>query len=311
MQAAPQPYEPRLCQECGEDITKHAKYKRWTQCSYCYWKERLVLERPLNELLARRQELKTRIKELEVRSRQLYPERNDLERRLHSLRINRPLWKKLLCAPPQDSRLDSLRHSVKEAHDELRTLEDEHRQLKSSIQTARHVRKRYDLASRCHVDEQRRKTEAKKKKEEVALDSLEGSYDLDFERSAFRIRNKDYKRGNPLDNHLRNGIADAIISAFGGCCLHCSGTYDLTLDHFAIPKNEGGNFVLYLQDDESIKLNVVVLCRSCNSAKGERAFKSFFTREELTKAMGFQRHLLEWILNDATTMTIIRKWYRK
>jgi 5-methylcytosine-specific restriction endonuclease McrA len=133
--------------------------------------------------------------------------------------------------------------------------------------------------------------------------------ELNYKRKNFKIRDKDYKRGNPLDNHFRNKISDQLISTFGGSCLCCDSTEDLALDHFAIPKNEGGNFALYLKGQKSIKLNIAVLCRSCNASKGERDFKSFFTEEQLAKAMYCQRYLLEWVLNDATTMTVIRKWY--
>jgi hypothetical protein len=60
-----------------------------------------------------------------------------------------------------------------------------------------------------------------------------------------------------------------------------------------------------------MKLNIVVLCRSCNSAKGERPFDLFFTAEEIVRALDHQRILLDIILKDETTIAIIHKWYRK
>ena len=57
---------------------------------------------------------------------------------------------------------------------------------------------------------------------------------------------------------------------------YCGATSGLTLDHYGIPKNEGGNFVLFSEADGVPVLNLVVLCRSCNSAKGEIAHTQFF-----------------------------------
>jgi len=123
-------------------------------------------------------------------------------------------------------------------------------------------------------------------------------------------RKKDYKRGNPLDNHFRKNIEDQVFAAFENKCLRCGAKRDLTLDHFAIPKNEGGNFVLWFKHDGSIRLNVVVLCRSCNSAKGELSHIDFFAQEEQVKAISYQERLLKFVLASERTMQVIRRWYR-
>lgn len=304
-ETAAQPHH--LCETCDEEITERAHWmcNRYTLCSYCYRKKKLDEAPPLDELLTRRKQLKKSIKELEPRSVQADIESKEFERKAWSNYNNLPFWKKLISNPP--SALGSMEitcspiyRSAKKMAKELRSLKYDSDFVTWEIKGIRDAQKKYREESQRREATQRRKT-----------CSLDGSLEINYERNAFKIRNKDYKRGNALDNHFRNKISDHILSTFGERCLCCSSTNDLTIDHFAIPKNEGGNFVLYLQGDESIKLNIAVLCRSCNSSKGERDFKSFFTEEEIAKAMNFQRILLEWILSDATTMTIIRKWYRK
>ena len=103
--------------------------------------------------------------------------------------------------------------------------------------------------------------QVRREKDVESLRLLRQNITNDYRREQFCIRRQDYKRGNRLDNYFRGGLFEEVISSFDGCCLHCGNTYDLTLDHFAIPKNEGGNFVLYLSEDQTVKLNVVVLCR--------------------------------------------------
>jgi len=139
--------------------------------------------------------------------------------------------------------------------------------------------------------------------------ALAKASDSNFERSLFRIRKKDYKRGNRIDNYLRKDILGEVLKAFDTKCLNCEGTYDLTLDHFAIPKNEGGNFVLWLVDPGCIKLNVIVLCRGCNASKGEIPSSLFFTPEKLALALHNQETLLAYLLTSEPAGRLIRKWY--
>lgn len=140
--------------------------------------------------------------------------------------------------------------------------------------------------------------------------SLEYAGRVDYDRHQFLIRDKDYKRGNSLDNYCRNTIYGDISRYFGDACVNCGSTYDLTLDHFGIPKNEGGNYILKYSEGGYLKLNVVLLCRSCNSAKGERPYREFFSAEVLEKAFEIHRHMMEWILSSRDAQKVIAKWYR-
>ncbi|MDE2717115.1 MAG: hypothetical protein OXI33_08870, partial [Chloroflexota bacterium] len=66
----------------------------------------------------------------------------------------------------------------------------------------------------------------------------------------------------------------------------------MTLDHYGIPKNEGGNFVLCVRDSQTVKMNVVPLCRACNSAKGDMPFDVYFRPEEMSRALECHKDLI-------------------
>jgi DNA repair exonuclease SbcCD ATPase subunit len=153
-----------LCRSCGEDITEHARYTRWTQCSYCYWKGRLDHQPPLNDLLRKRGELKARINELGTPLGQLTPELRNLEQQLEN---ELPIWKKVLWISPRDDRLDKLRQSVQEVNRELWDVRREQEGLESTIRSARHVQKRFDAASRGKVAAEKRRQQAKQRTAEL------------------------------------------------------------------------------------------------------------------------------------------------
>lgn len=298
--------EKRHCRTCGVDITSHARYTRWTQCSLCYWKGRLEESPPLEKLLNERGGLKHKKRQDDQALQSLEEEKLTKER---SLKASAPWWKKLLGMDSADDRLRELRVLVpklwQEAYDAERHLE----QVESSIKRVRHVRKRFDSAAWHAAVMHRREQEKSERKRDFDGRSTNAVADS-YERDHFKIRKKDYKRGNPLDNHFRNSFVGQTIDAFNRCCLFCGSSHDLTLDHFGIPKNEGGNFVLALHNNSGIRMNVVVLCRSCNAAKGEIPFDQFFDASKLTTAIQCQERLLELALNDEVTMQVIRSWYR-
>lgn len=293
----------RICRTCGAELTRH--FDRWTQCSLCYWKARLENSTPLETLLKDRSDTGANI---QVTENALNSLESEQRRREETLRSNAPWWKKILGVDSANEELEKLRPQVWSLRGALLELRRDLDRLESAIKTARHVRKRFDSAIK---DAARRRklhqqqVERKRAFDECSRDSKPNSY----ERSEFVIRKKDYKRGNPLDNHFRNGFRKETLSAFGNKCLFCGSTHDLTLDHFGIPKNEGGNFVLLLQDKSSIRMNLVVLCRSCNAAKGELPYDHFFGVDKLREAEGYQRRLLQLVLADSNTMEVIKSWY--
>src|SRR5205823_384163 len=128
-------------------------------------------------------------------------------------------------------------------------------------------------------------------------------------RTNFYIQRYDYRRGNAIDNYFRR-IEDAVFTAFGHSCAFCCSSPDLTFDHYGLSKNEGGNFALILADKASIRLNIVVLCRGCNAAKGQRSYQLYFSDEQRDRVTTCQRVLLESLLADEEFLRLIKKWHR-
>lgn len=297
--------DKRLCRTCGTDITHHARYTHWTQCALCYWKGRLENCSPLESLLKDRSDLKQQI---QVAEQLLVSVSEEKVQKEYALKASTPWWKSLLGIDIADEELQNLRRKVASLRNELYQLKQKLDRLESSIKTARHVRKRFDSAVK--MANAMRIRQQKHAANKQAFDNRVRSTETNsYDRTKFSIRKKDYKRGNRLDNHFRNRFFQETLSAFDNKCLFCGSRHDLTLDHFAIPKNEGGNFILLLSDQNSIRVNLVVLCRSCNSAKGESAYDYFFDNDKLNIARAYQKRLLDAVLEDSETMDVIKAWY--
>lgn len=131
----------------------------------------------------------------------------------------------------------------------------------------------------------------------------------EFDRTKFYIQPHDYRRGNTIDNYFRR-IEDTVFTAFEHSCVFCGTTHDLTFDHYGLAKNEGGNFALIHADKASIHLNIVVLCRGCNAAKGQRSYQLYFNDTQRDRAMNCQRVLLETLLRDEEFLKLLKKWHR-
>ncbi len=112
-----------------------------------------------------------------------------------------------------------------------------------------------------------------------------------------------------IDNYCRNVFFEKIKESFNNICLYCGSKSDLTLDHFGIPKNSGGNFILMSKTKKHLKLNVILLCRSCNSMKGEMNYFDFLGKEKLKLVSVCHERLLSFIYNDQGILAITNKWY--
>jgi len=123
------------------------------------------------------------------------------------------------------------------------------------------------------------------------------------------IRNADYKRGNPLDNFIRSKWNQLVQEAFAGKCFICGMRSDLTIDHLWLPKNEGGNFVMCIREDALLVSNLMLLCRSCNAAKGEVPVEQFFSPEQLIELVNVQKLLSQQMMKDAELRRVAGRWY--
>jgi 5-methylcytosine-specific restriction endonuclease McrA len=130
-----------------------------------------------------------------------------------------------------------------------------------------------------------------------------------LDRHLLFIRNKDYKRGNPLDNFIRSKWNQVIQAAFAGRCFICGVSSELTIDHLWLPKNEGGNFVMCVRESALLMSNLLLLCRSCNAAKGEAPVERFFSPDQMIELVDIQKLLSKQMMNDRELRRVAGRWY--
>lgn len=130
-----------------------------------------------------------------------------------------------------------------------------------------------------------------------------------YKREEFRIREKDYKRGNTIENYVRNKLRCQIYQWFNNQCIVCQSQEDLTLDHYWLSNNAGGNLIMYHHSKNILVSNVVVLCRSCNSAKSDYSYNEFFTEEQKQQIDGILYEMNKYINQDIEIVSKARKWY--
>ncbi|USN99125.1 MAG: hypothetical protein H6810_00135 [Phycisphaeraceae bacterium] len=134
--------------------------------------------------------------------------------------------------------------------------------------------------------------------------------DAEFDRDRFVISKKDYRRGNAIDNYFRVHLSDLAISAFSGHCLVCGSSQSLTLDHYGLAKNEGGNLVLLLKDGVGFRMNFVVLCQGCNSAKSDRDYRMFFSADQIKLIHDVHVTIARRVASDVGLRENMKKHYR-
>jgi hypothetical protein len=66
--------------------------------------------------------------------------------------------------------------------------------------------------------------------------------------------------------------------------------------------------VLITSDRTSIRVNIVVLCRGCNAAKGQRGHMWYFSDSQREVASKCQRVLLDTLLGDEQFLKLVKKW---
>jgi hypothetical protein len=222
---------------------------------------------------------------------------------------NQPFsWWNKLTGNRMDATLKSHWDRRSALQEELRKLQVEASNLERAVQDARTIKKRFmDARLARNAAEERKRVQAgiHEKLCDSARDNLSG----EFSRANFFIQVKDYRRGNAVDNYFRK-IEEQVFQCFNHCCVFCGNSDKLTFDHYGISKNEGGNFALITSDKISIRLNIVVLCRSCNAAKSQGGHLTFFNDEQRDRAVSCQRTLLDILLSDKLFLKLIDKWSR-
>ena len=222
-----------------------------------------------------------------------------------------PRWRRVLWDPPSNRVrvLNNMRvdeQALVNELGELQRIESELRHEISSRKSA-NINKKYlkAVANRNAADEAR---QLKAQEHEKFRSESFKNLDNQIERTQFFIQSRDYRRGNAIDNYFRNKISDLVIAAFGNRCAFCGDHENLTLDHYGIPKNEGGNFVLISSDKLSFRVNIAVLCRSCNAIKGQMAHAFHFDDAQQAHVKACQSDLLETLLSDKKFLSLLKKW---
>lgn len=114
---------------------------------------------------------------------------------------------------------------------------------------------------------------------------------LNPDRSLLMINKDSYRRGNRVDNYIRKCWRVRIEDHYAGRCFICGSINDLTLDHLWMSKNEGGDFAMRIRGVSGVVSNVLVLCRGCNSAKGDRRIERIVQEEALEELLSLQKRL--------------------
>jgi hypothetical protein len=293
-------HEPGVCRGCGIALGKNGGW----ECSVCYWTGRMARQQPIEELRKRHFDIRVRLealpKEIEGLKQVLLQYREALKRRAH--------WWRKLTGTWIDGTLRSYQERKFILEAELSKLEREDSSLERTIKEAEYAKKRFREAKRGRkvADAQKR---AEAEKHENFCNSSIKNLQAEFDRKNFHIRPEDYRRGNPIDNHFHK-IENTVFGAFNHCCVFCGASDDLTFDHYALSKNEGGNFVLIMADKTSVRLNIVVLCRSCNASKAQTGHLLHFDDAQRERAESCQHALLAHLLRDSQFLKLIKKWSR-
>lgn len=101
------------------------------------------------------------------------------------------------------------------------------------------------------------------------------------ERQQLIIRDSDFSRENEADRTFRRVYLLRLLALYDNACGICGSRENgLDLDHFFVPKSQGGNFVLIRTDGLRVN-NAVPMCESCNRAKGNRDWRKVASDERL------------------------------
>ena len=299
-----------FCVSCGYKTSR-----KWhTLCYYCYLKEsiesRYKDKRSIENLLVEKVHLQEQL--LEAEKECVHSQKN-LELYSAKLKSETPRWKNILGISHDIGWEGDPVHEFCAAHVNKENLVDQIKRAEWGIETAKKEKKRFEVEHKRRV-RSKEFNEARKKATEKRKKSIYGeSIDvikLPYHRELFVFRKVDYKRGNLLENHFLNGIKDSVLQIFNNSCLFCGSKTNLTLDHFGIPKNEGGNFILLVKENKSIKANIIVLCRSCNAMKGESSYLNFFSQEKIEEIFMLHEKLIDFIVKSPDSLKVISKFYK-
>jgi hypothetical protein len=103
-----------------------------------------------------------------------------------------------------------------------------------------------------------------------------------FNKEDYIIHKNDYKRMTKKEKEFLDQYKMEILKIFDNKCAKTGDSEQIEIDHFFIPKNEGGTFLMQRKNGLKI-VNAIPLCKTMNTQKGTKSVKDFFSEEELDK----------------------------
>jgi 5-methylcytosine-specific restriction endonuclease McrA len=302
MPSARKQYSKKICKTCSIDFTAHFGYDYWEICEVCYWKGRLEECNDIAILQDKKSEIKT---EPEHYNQKIEEINIKIKNRRSSYSLRDKLKYFLFTT---DNYIMNMFNEINQIKYKRDHVNDFIFRAQSEVNQVLIIRKKLERAKSSARVWQRVEQINKSREKKFTYQSKQ-DLSKPYDRKLFDIRNKDYRRGNLLDNMVRKELKKATLEVFNHRCLYCETRDDLTLDHFGLTKNEGGNFILALRNKKGIRINIVILCRSCNASKGEISYQRYFDDSTIKTAYSAQEKLLDIVLNNREAMRVAKSWY--
>lgn len=112
----------------------------------------------------------------------------------------------------------------------------------------------------------------------TTINDIKFSFSLD--RSDYFINENDYKRNSEKDKIFLKKYKMDLLMLFNNSCAKTKTMEEIELDHFFIPKNQGGSFILKDKQGRYV-INAIPLNKKINSSKKDKKINEIFNNEEL------------------------------
>lgn len=136
--------------------------------------------------------------------------------------------------------------------------------------------------------------EARRMAKKAFLEDI--SIGLSLKKKDYLLDERGGERGNPIERRFKRRHFFDLLEVFENVCAYCGKEgVKLTLDHFFIPKSQGGNLMVKNKRGYWVS-NALPLCRKCNQRKRDLPAEQFFQPEEL-KVLREKTGELSWLIN--------------
>jgi len=109
--------------------------------------------------------------------------------------------------------------------------------------------------------------------------------------SLYKTDQNSYKRYSAREQGFRRSYTLKLLKAFDCACANCGANDNgMELDHFFVPKCNGGDFVL-VETTGTKRLNVVPLCMTCNRDKNQKPASVWLSQDKIDAIWAKARYL--------------------